>query len=140
MSIHEDFGRHSEVKSSSDRSFGLIFSVVFAVVGLLPLMDGGRLRWWALAIAIILAVIAFAVPQVLAPVNRLWHRFGLLLNRIAAPLAIGLVFYLAVTPTGLIMRALGNDLLRLKRDTSVGSYWIKRDPPGPAPDGMSRQF
>ena len=75
-----------------------------------------------------------------APATRLWHRFGLLLNRLVSPLALALVFYLTVTPTGLIMRALGKDPLRLKRDRDAASYWIMRDPPGPAPDSMPRQF
>ena len=140
MSTHEDFGREGTVKQGSDRSFGLVFATVFAIVGLWPLIDGAGPRWWALAMALAFVLAAAAVPRTLAPLNRLWQRFGLLLNRIVSPLALALVFYLAVTPTGLIMRALGKDPLRLWRDAHAASYWIPRDPPGPAPDGMPRQF
>ena len=140
MSLHEDFGRHREARASSDRGFGVVFAAAFAIVGLWPLTDGAEPRWWALAIAAALAIIAAAAPRLLAPANRLWHRFGLLLNRMVGPIAVALVFYLAVTPTGLIMRALGKDPLRLKWDARAASYWIARDPPGPAPDGMPRQF
>ena len=140
MSMHEDFDRQREARSSSDRGFGLVFAAAFAIVGLWPLIGGAGPRWWALGVAAALAITAAAAPRVLAPANRLWHRFGLLINRVVSPLAVALVFYLAVTPIGLFMRALGKDPLRLKRDRHAASYWIVRDPPGPAPDGMPRQF
>ncbi|MFP6743832.1 MAG: SxtJ family membrane protein [Alphaproteobacteria bacterium] len=140
MSSHEDFTRSGEVKRGSDRSFGLVFAGVFTLVGLWPLIDGAAPRWWALVVALVFAALAAVAPRVLATPNRLWHRFGLLLNRIVSPLALGLTFFLAVTPTGLIMRLMGKDPLRLKLDRHAKSYWIKREPPGPAPDGMPRQF
>ena len=140
MSSHEDFRRESAVEPSSDRAFGLVFAGVFALVALWPLLDDGGPRWWSLAVAVIFTLLALAAPKVLAPANRLWTAFGLLLGRLVNPLVMGLLFYLVVTPTGLIMRALGKDLLRLKRDPDAASYWIERTPPGPSPDGMPRQF
>jgi len=140
LSSHEDFSREDEVKQGSDRSFGFVFAGFFAIVGLWPLIDGLDPRWWALAVAVGFAVMAAVAPRVLAPLNRLWHQFGLLLHRVVSPVALGLAFYLAVTPTGLIMRLLGKDPLRLKFDREASSYWIKREPPGPDPDGMPRQF
>ncbi len=140
MSSHEDFRRESAVKPSSDRAFGLVFAGVFAVIALWPLLDGADLRWWALAVAGAFAGLALAAPKVLAPANRLWHRFGLLLGRLVNPLVMGLLFYLVVTPTGLIMRAFGKDPLRLAREPDAASYWIERTPPGPAGGGMPRQF
>lgn len=140
MSSHENFSREGEVEQGSDRSFGFVFAGVFAVITLWPLLDGLGPRWWALAVAVGFAAVATVAPGVLAPLNRLWHQFGLLLNRIVSPVALGLAFYLAVTPTGLIMRLMGKDLLRLKFDRAAASYWIKREPPGPDPDGMPRQF
>ncbi|MBT3401824.1 MAG: hypothetical protein HN420_17765, partial [Rhodospirillaceae bacterium] len=91
-------------------------------------------------VAIAFLAIAFLRPGLLAPLNRLWTRFGLLLHRIVNPIVMGFLFYLTVTPMALIMRALGKDLLRLKRDPEAKSYWIERTPPGPAPDTMSNQF
>ena len=83
MSMHEDFDREGTVKRGSDRSFGVVFAIVFAIVGLWPLSGGAEPRWWALAMALAFALAAAAVPRRLAPLNRLWHRFGLLLNRVA---------------------------------------------------------
>jgi hypothetical protein len=140
LSSHEDFGRQGEVKRGSDRSFGLVFAGVFTLIGLWPLIDGAAPRWWALVVALAFSTLAAAAPRVLATPNRLWHRFGLLLNRIVSPVALGLTFYLAVMPTGLIMRLMGKDPLRLKLDRDAATYWIKREPPGPDPDGMPRQF
>ena len=140
MSSHEDYRREGAVKHSSDRAFGLTFAAVFTLIALWPLLDGAGPRWWALAVAALFTILAFAAPKLLAPANRLWHGFGLLLGRLVNPLVMGLLFYLVVTPTGLIMRAFGKDLLHLKRDPDAASYWIERTPPGPAPGGMPRQF
>ncbi len=140
MSSHEDFRRESAVKPSSDRAFGLLFAVVFALIALWPLLDDAGPRWWGLAVAGAFAFMALAAPQVLAPANRLWHRFGLLLGRLVNPLVMGLLFYLVVTPTGLILRAFGKDFLRLAREPEADSYWIERTPPGPEAGGKPRQF
>ncbi len=140
MSSHEDYRRESAVKRSSDRAFGLTFAVVFALVALWPLFDGAPPRWWALAAAVGFTGLALAAPRLLAPFNRLWHGFGMLLGRLVNPLVMGLLFYFVVTPTGLILRSFGKDPLRLKRDPDAASYWIERTPPGPAGGGMPRQF
>lgn len=76
----------------------------------------------------------------LAPLNRLWFRFGLLLQRIAHPVVLAIIYFAVVTPTGLVLRALGKDPLRLRRDPDAATYWIRRDPPGPEPESMTRQF
>ncbi len=138
--IHEDYARAGEVKSGSDRAFGMVFAVVFAVIGLWPLFNDGQIRLWALGMAAAFALAAVIAPATLKPLNRLWFRFGLLLHKIVNPLIMGLIFYLTVLPTGLIMRALGKDLLRLKFDGEAKSYWIERDPPGPEPQSMKNQF
>jgi hypothetical protein len=139
-STHEDYLREHAIKGSSDKSFGLVFAGFFAIVAALPLLHGGALRLWALGIAAIFAIVAFVRPSLLAMPNRWWMKFGLLLAKIVNPIVMGLLFYLTVTPTAAIMRALGKDPLRLKIDKSAKSYWIERDPPGPAPDTMSHQF
>ncbi|MBI2240889.1 MAG: hypothetical protein HYU59_08820 [Magnetospirillum gryphiswaldense] len=124
----------------SERSFGLVFAVFFTLVGLWPLKSGGDIRLWALAAAVAFLVAALAVPKWLNPLNLLWFKFGLLLHKIMTPLIMGLLFFVTVTPIGVLMRATGKDPMRLKRDPAATSYWIKRDPPGPAPDSMKNQF
>ena len=138
--IHEDLQRSEMVESGSNRSFGFVFAVVFLVVGLWPLIDGDPLRLWAVIVAAMLAVIALAVPQILAPFNRLWFLFGLALHKIVSPIIMALLFYLTVTPMALIMRILGKCPLPLAFDKSATSYWIERDPSGPEPETMKRQF
>ena len=137
---HESYERREDVKGSSDRSFGIVFAVVFAVIGLFPLVFGGGVRLWSLAVGAGFLVIALAAPSLLAPLNRLWLRFGLLLHRIVSPIVLGVMFFLVITPMGLLMRAMGKDLLRLKFDKQSASYWIGRIPPGPPPETLKDQF
>ena len=138
QSLHEDLKRDEAPKGSSDRGFGLVFAAVFAIIGFWPLLDAAAPRLWALAIAAAFLGVAWLAPRTLAPLNRLWTRFGLLLARVMNPLVLGLLFYGVVTPMGLAMRALGKDPLRRRFEPEAASYWIARRPPGPAP--MSRQF
>ena len=129
-----------DISSSTDRSFGLVFSVVFVVVALWPLLDGRPPRYWALLIACIFLFLAGFAPQILRPLNILWGRLGALLHRIVTPLVMSAVFFLVVTPTACIMRAFGKDPLRLRLDKNAKSYWIERQPAGPEPQTMTRQF
>lgn len=138
-SFHEDY-RRPEAKSSSNRSFGIVFAMVFAIIALWPLTDGGAARVWAAAIAGAFLVIALARPSLLAPFNRAWTTFGWILQKISNPLIMGLVFYGTVVPTALIMRSLGKDPLRRRFDHDAKSYWIEREPPGPEPGTMKQQF
>ena len=144
--MHESFERPEDAKPSSNRTFGLVLGGCFLFVGLAPLMReflrGAALepRWWALALALLLVVLALVRPASLAPLNRLWTRLGLVLYKVVNPLVLGLLFYGTVTPVGWLMRAMGKDPLRLKRDPAAASYWIRRDPPGPSPESMKNQF
>jgi O-antigen/teichoic acid export membrane protein len=137
---HENLEREDDTKRSSNRSFGLVFAGVFMIVALWPLWSGAPVRLWAVFIAIAFGGLAFVVPGLLEWPNRLWQRVGMLLHHIVSPVALALVFYLAIMPTGLVMRLFGKDFLRLKRDPQAKSYWIERTPPGPAPDSMKNQF
>ena len=137
---HESFERDAPVQGSSNRTLGLVFAAVFVIVGLLPLVLGGSMRLWSLALAGFFLVIALAAPRLLGPLNRLWTRFGLLLHRIVSPIVLGIMFFLVVTPIGLVMRAFGKDLLRLRFDEGARSYWLDRTPPGPPPESLSDQF
>ena len=138
--FHEDFGRKDEVKGSSERAFGIVFTVLFAVIGLWPLMGGGGVRVWSLALAGGILALALVRPGVLRPLNRLWMKFGLLLHMIVSPLVMGLLFYVTVTPIGLVMRLVGKDPLGRGFDPAAESYWVLREPPGPSPETMKNQF
>ena len=129
-----------KVEMGSDRSFGLVFAAVFAVAALLPLKSGGEIRLWAMAVAVAFLVVSFAYPKALKPLNKAWFLVGLALHHVVTPVVMGLLFFVTVTPMALLMRATGKDPLRLKRDDSAASYWIHRQPPGPAPESMRRQF
>jgi predicted membrane metal-binding protein len=140
MASHEPSPCQNEVKIGSDRSFGFVFAAVFAVVASLPLVRGAPVRWWALALAAAFALAALAAPRLLRPLNRIWFKFGLVLHHIVNPIIMGAIFFLAVTPMSLVMRALGKDPLRLKLDPGSATYWIPRERPAPAPRSMSKQF
>jgi hypothetical protein len=129
-----------KVEMGSDRSFGLVFAAFFLILCLLPLKSGEEPRLWAGAVAGAFLVVALVAPKALKPLNKLWFLVGMALHHVVTPVVMGLLFFVTVTPIGLIMRAMGKDPLRLSRDDAAASYWIKRDPPGPAPDSMRRQF
>jgi hypothetical protein len=137
---HESYVREESVQGAPNRSFGLLFAGVFALIGLLPLIFGGVARLWAIILAVVFLIAALVFPGVLAPLNRLWMRFGLLLHRIVSPVVLGVMFFGVITPIGLVMRLLGKDPLRLQLDKAAGSYWIERTPPGPAPETFKDQF
>lgn len=137
---HESFAREEEVKGSSEKAFGIVFAVVFLIIGLLPLLHGNPLRWWSLGVAAVFLALAFAAPKTLAPLNRLWMKFGLLLHAVVNPVVMAFLFFSTVTPIALILRVLGKDPLHLRLDPDARTYWIDRTPPGPAPDTMPRQF
>jgi saxitoxin biosynthesis operon SxtJ-like protein len=137
---HEDFSRQQDIEPSSDRSFGLVFATFFLIIAFLPLIHAEPVRWWALGAAAVFAVLASVWAAALAPLNKLWMKLGALLYRIVNPVVLGLLFYVTVTPIGLLMRVLGKDPLRLHRDPDATSYWIHRTPTGPAPESMKNQF
>ena len=136
---HESYQR-DEVKRGSNRGFGFVFAAALSVFsGIALLRDSGLWPWWLAAAAAFLAA-AIAFPRALDPLNRAWHRFGLLLGKVTTPIVLGLLFFFTVTPTAIVFRLLGKDPLRLKMDPGAATYWIVRDPPGPEPDTMHRQF
>ena len=132
----------------SEKAFGLVFAVVFGLIGIWPAVTVGWMphinptafRWWSLVIAAAFLAAALLYPSLLAPLNRGWFKFGLLLSKVMTPIVMGIVFVFTVVPTALIMRLRGNDILRRKMDRSAKSYWITREPPGPARDTMRNQY
>ena len=139
--IHERLTGDEPVPAAgSNRGFGVFFAFVFAVIGLLPLLEQQPPRWWTLAGAGGLLLVATYRAELLAPFNRAWFRLGVVLQRVVNPLVLGLLFYFVVTPTGVLMRFVGRDLLGLRRDPDAESYWIHRDPAAPPQGSMKNQF
>jgi predicted membrane metal-binding protein len=140
LNFHEDLSRSAHVRSSSDRNFGLVFAAGFILLGLWPLLKRGSVRWPLLVVAAVFLSAAFIRPVLLRPLNKVWTKFGLLLGRLINPIMTALMFFLVFTPAGIISRLLGKDPLRLKWAPEAETYWIVRNPPGPAPETMAKQF
>jgi hypothetical protein len=140
LDLHEDFIRNDEIIGSSDRTFGLTLAGVGLLIGTIKLWRGQNSAWWWLVAAAILLATAVIYAPALAPLNRLWLRFGLVLYKVINPIIMAFIFIAAVMPTGLLMRALGKDPLRLKRDAGAASYWIAREPADARANPMKHQF
>ena len=117
-----------EIKISSNRSFGIVFFVVFLLVTLYPLIYGGEIRIWSLVISLIFLVLGLANSKLLSPLNKIWFKFGIVLGKIISPIIMGVIFFLVVTPIGFIMRVFGKDVLNLKYNKNK-SYWIEKNDP-----------
>lgn len=115
----------SKIKVGSNKSFGIVFFVFFLIIGLYPLINEDNVRIWSIVISIIFLILGLINSQILTPLNILWFKFGMLLGKFVSPIVMGLVFFLVVTPTGLIMKLLNKDLLKLRKNKN-SSYWIKR--------------
>jgi Saxitoxin biosynthesis operon protein SxtJ len=140
QTIHEGYSRNETVIGGSDRSFGIVMTAAFAVMSVLNWWHEGRSWCWTGGIAVLFLAAALFYPAALKPLNQLWLKFGRLLHKVVNPIVMPLVFSGTVSPTGIIMRALGKDPLRLKRQPEANSYWIERRPPGPTPESMKDQF
>ncbi|MCR6732664.1 MAG: SxtJ family membrane protein [Afipia sp.] len=140
VDFHESFTRQDSVIRGSDRAFGFVMTGAFALLAAINLWHAGRIWPWMGLICVGFLVASLVRPSVLTPLNRLWFKLGLFLHKIVNPIVMGLLFYFAVLPTGLVMRLMGKDLLRLGLDRRSESYWIVRQPPGPQPEAMRDQF
>jgi hypothetical protein len=142
-SLHEDYRRAEEVKGSSERGFGLTVGGILLLIAAVRvwLHDGyGAIEPVLGAVGLALVVLGLVAPGSLAPLNRAWTKLGLLLFKVVNPIVLALIYLTTIVPIGLIMRAFGHDPLRLKRDPQASTYWVKREPPGPAPETMIHQF
>ena len=126
-----------KIKISSNRSFGLLFFVVFLIVSLWPLTSVGSIRIWSAIISAVFLILGLINSRLLTPLNVFWFKFGMILGAIISPIVMGIVFFLVVTPTGLILRIMRKDLLNKKYDKEKETYWIKRDT---SIGTMKRQF
>jgi len=149
MSTHEDFSRSEEIEGSSDRGFGLTVGGILLAIALVRIGLGwwssglvvlGWFDWCLVVIGLFLVVLGLIAPSSLSLLNRGWTKLGLLLFKVVNPIVLGVIFGLTIIPIGLLLRAFGKDLLRMKFDPEAKSYWIEREPPGPAPETMGQQF
>ena len=116
----------SSIQISSNKSFGLVFFIFFLIVSLYPILNDESIRIWALTISIVFLILGLLNSKVLSPFNKLWFKFGIILGNFISPIIMGIIFFIIVTPTSLIMKLLGKNLLNLKRNNK-NTYWIKRD-------------
>jgi hypothetical protein len=124
-----------KVKSKDNITFGILFFILFLIIGLYPLKSGGTTRIWSLVLSSAFLIITIIRPNLLTFINRLWIQFGILLGKIISPLVMGLVFFFVVTPIGILIRMLKKDVMGLKR--GAPSYWINREDKA---QSMKKQF
>ena len=117
-----------DIKIGSNRSFGIVFFIVFFLIATYPLINGNEIRLWSLVISIIFLLLGLINSKILNPFNKLWFKFGIFLGKIISPIIMGIIFFLVVTPIGLLMRLLNKDLLNLKFNNN-SSYWIEKTEP-----------
>ena len=110
----------------TNRNFGIVFTIVFLIISFWPLLKNGDIRYWSLIISFIFFVLALLNSKILTPLNKVWMKFGLIIGKIVSPLVMGFIFFVVVTPAGIIMRLLGKDILNLKKN-SKNTYWLKKD-------------
>ena len=115
----------NKIKISSNKSFGLVFFGFFLIISLFPLLGNEGIRIWSLIISIIFLILGLLNSPILFPLNKIWFKFGILLGNFISPVVMGIIFFIVVTPTSFIMRALGKDILNLKKNDKK-SYWIER--------------
>jgi len=117
--------KKNNIKISTNKSFGIVFCLFFLIVSIFPLLNNGNIRVWAIILAIIFLLLGLFNSSILTPLNKIWFKFGILLGNFVSPIVMGLVFFSVVTPTAIIMRILGKNLLDLKRGKK-NSYWIEK--------------
>lgn len=136
----ENFDRKEKTKISSNRSFGLVFSIIFIVLALLAWKKGSpRFPVWTV-LASLMLVLTLLKPSLLAPLNKAWNRFGLLLHSVITPIVMFLMFFMVFMPLGFFLRQLGKLSLKKDFDAQTQSYWIPRSEPGPKPETMKLSF
>ena len=117
-----------QIKVSSNKSFGIVFFIVFLIIALYPMIKDGDIRLWSLILSLIFLILGLINSIILTPLNRLWFKFGIFLGKIASPIILGIIFFLVVTPTGLLLRLFGKDVINLKYNNN-NSYWIEKTGP-----------
>ena len=117
---------NNKIKIGSNRSFGIVFFIVFLIIATYPMLNENSIRLWSLIIGIIFLILGIINSRILSPLNILWIKFGLLLGKIVSPIVMGFVFFGVVTPIAILMKLFRKDLLNLKRDDKK-TYWLKKE-------------
>jgi hypothetical protein len=117
-----------EIKRSSNRSFGFVFSIVFVLIAIYPLLKNEDLRVWSLLVSVVFFILGLLKSKLLTPLNKTWFKFGLFLGKIVSPVIMGIIFFLVVTPTAFLMKILKKDLLNLNYNDDK-SYWMEKTGP-----------
>ena len=117
-----------EIKLGSNRSFGIVFFIVFILIAFYPLINQGEVRIWSIVISLFFFILGITNSKILTPLNKVWFKFGIFLGKIISPIVMGLIFFLVVTPIAFLMRMLQKDLLNLKFSKN-NSYWIEKKEP-----------
>ena len=117
--------KNQKIKIGSNRNFGIVFFIVFLIIAFWPLLNSNEINYWSLAISITFLILGLANSKILTPLNKIWFKFGILLGNVIAPIVMGIIFFLIVTPTSIIMKILGKDVLNLKKNNN-NSYWIEK--------------
>ena len=118
--------KNQKIKIGSNRNFGIVFFIVFLIIAFWPLLNSNEINYWSLAISITFLILGLINSKILTPLNKIWFKFGILLGNVIAPIVMGIIFFLIVTPTSIIMKILGKDLLNLKKNNN-NSYWIEKN-------------
>ena len=116
-------------KLPSNRNFGLVFFVFFLIIGLWPLLGTNEIRYWSIFFSIIFFLLGITNSKLLTPLNKIWFNLGILLGKMISPLIMVIIFFLIITPIGVIMRVFGKDILSLKYNKKDKSYWIEKNGP-----------
>ena len=114
-----------DIRIGSNRSFGIVFFVVFLIITLYPLLNNENIRYWSLLVSLVFLILGLLNSNILTPLNKVWFKFGILLGKVISPIIMGIIFFFVVTPIGLLMRILNKDLLNLKYNNDK-SYWIEK--------------
>lgn len=138
--MHEQRKENGLVEGSSNRSFGLVFTLFFAIIAFLPYLHQAAIRYWALALSVIILNISILAPRYLTVANKAWQTLGLLLGKITTPIVMGLLFYFIMTPMAIVRGKKRRQALALDWDNTLASYWIRREPAGPDPKTLNQQF
>ena len=129
--------QESKVKMGTNRSFGIVFFVFFLIISILPLLNENGIRKWSIGISLLFLILGLLNSKFLTPLNKLWFKFGLLLGSIVAPIVMGVVFFLVITPTGFLLKLFGKDILNKKYNIKKKTYWINRNNEN---NSMKQQF
>ena len=120
--------KNNKIKIGSNKSFGIVFFTVFLIIAIWPLLNGYEIRYWSLIISIVFLLLGILNSKILTPLNKMWFKFGILLGNVIAPIVMSIIFFLIVTPTSLLMKLFGKDILGIKKNRSK-SYWIEKSGP-----------